>query len=81
MDNADARQGRTVTNWNNPAALLTFSLPSKGLQSINFKAWMWAWDQKLHTRIHAELENVIVEERSSVCCHSSSRIVLNSRAL
>ncbi|TFK81972.1 DNA/RNA polymerase [Polyporus arcularius HHB13444] len=38
-------------------------LPSKGLQSNNLKAWMWAWHQKLLTRIQAELENLIVEER------------------
>ncbi len=52
-------------------------LPSKGLQSNNLKAWMWAWHQKLLTRIQAELENLIVEERViGMLTVSSLRIAL-----
>ena len=38
-------------------------LPNKGLHSNDLRVWMWEWHQKLETRIVAELENLVVEER------------------
>ena len=38
-------------------------LPNKGLHLNDLRMWMWEWHQKLETRIVAELENLVVEER------------------
>ena len=46
----------------------SLGLPSKGLQSNDLRGWMWKWHQKLQTRIQAEVENLVIEERVLGAC-------------
>ena len=46
----------------------SLGLPSKGLPSNDLRGWMGKWHQKLQTRIQAEVENLVIEERVLGAC-------------
>ncbi|KAH7922516.1 DNA/RNA polymerase [Leucogyrophana mollusca] len=37
-------------------------LGSRGLQQADLQKWMWAWHQKLKTRLEAEIQNIVAAE-------------------